>query len=76
MIMPNKNINIEYSLLNCGAVILKNLKEKDTISSIWDKTRKNKAIVSFEKFILTLDYLYIIGLVKISDGMLVRVNND
>lgn len=76
MIMPNKNIRIEYSLLNCGAVVLSNLRERDTISSLWEKCKTKEILVNYEKFILTLDYLFLIGAVGLVNGLIERFQND
>ena len=76
MIMPNKNIKLEYSLLNCGAIILENLQEIDTISSLWEKARLTETMVNYEKFVLTMDYLFLIGVIRMDNGMIVRCRND
>ena len=76
MIMPNKNIKLEYSLLNCGAIILENLQEIDTISSLWEKARLTETMVNYEKFVLTMDYLFLIDVIRMDNGMIVRCRND
>jgi len=76
MILPDKNIKLEYSLLNCGAIILKNLSEAQTISLLWEKVKKQETLVNYEKFLLTLDYLYLINAIAIKDGLIVRCKND
>lgn len=76
MILPDKNIKIEYSLLGCGAVLLSEITEPQTISLLWDKVKNHEGIVSFEKFLLTLDYLYMINSIVLKDGMIVRCKND
>jgi len=76
VIMPNKNIKLEYSLLNCGAIILENLQEIDTISSLWEKARLTETMVNYEKFVLTMDYLFLIGVIRMDNGMIVRCRND
>ena len=55
MILPDKNIKLEYSLLNCGAIVLGEISEPQTISSLWDKARNYEILVNYEKFLLTLD---------------------
>ena len=75
MIMPNKNINVRYSLLHCGALILAVLKESDTVSSLREKTKNQEALSNYEKFILTLDYLFVIGAITLRDGLIVRCAN-
>lgn len=72
MILPDKNIKLEFSLLNCGAVILKQLEQPQTVSSLWNKVKEDNAIAGYEKFILTLDYLFIIGGIFLEQGMLRR----
>jgi hypothetical protein len=72
MIMPNKNITTRYSLLYCGALILVKLKDSDTVSSLREKTKNHETLSSYEKFILTLDYLFVIGAIDFRDGVIVR----
>lgn len=75
MIMPNKNVTVRYSLLHCGALVLSELKESDTVSSLRERTKKHEAFSSYEKFILTLDYLFTIGVIALRDGLIVRCAN-
>ena len=72
MIMPDKNITLRYSLLHCGALVLNELQESDTVSALREKTNKHEVFLSYEKFILTLDYLYSIGAISLRDGLIVR----
>lgn len=76
MILPDKNIKLEYSLFSCGAVLLSEIIEPQTISLLWEKARKHKVLVSYEKFLLTLDYLFIIDAITLKDGMIARCKND
>ena len=76
MILPDKNIKLEYSLLNCGALILSEITESQTISSLWDKSKKHEMLVSYEKFLLSLDYLYSIRAITIKDGLIARCKHD
>ena len=76
MILPDKNIKLEYSLLNCGALILQEMSEPQTISLLWDKVKKHEALVNYEKFLITLDYLYMINAITLRDGLIVRCKND
>lgn len=73
MILPDKNIKLEYSLLNCGALILEEMSEPQTISLLWDKVKKHEALVNYEKFLITLDYLYMINAITLRDGLIVRL---
>lgn len=75
MIMPDKNTHIRFSMLNGGALILSVLKEADTISSLRENTKQLEALSSYEKFVLTLDFLFAIGAITFQDGLLVRCAN-
>jgi hypothetical protein len=76
MILPDKNIKLEYSLLNCGATILSIIEEPQTISSLWNKAKKQEILVSYEKFLLCLDYLYTIKAINLRNGLIERYQND
>ena len=76
MILPDKNIKLEYSLLSCGAILLSEIMEPQTISLLWEKAKKYDVLVSYEKFLLTLDYLFIINVITLKDGMIVRCKDD
>jgi hypothetical protein len=69
MILPDKNLLLSNSLIGRAALILKRLARNHTISSLWDELRKDEK-TSFSKFVLTLDFLFILGLVHIDRGIL------
>ncbi len=72
MILPDKNIYLSNSLLGMGAGLLTKLKVPQTVSSLWEKARRSKEINSYEKYILTLDLLYMLELVHMENGLLKR----
>ncbi len=74
MILPNKNIILSNSLLGLGQIVLGILNNKETVSSLWLKTRGEK-INTFGKFILVLDFLYTLKLVKITDNLISKTND-
>lgn len=76
MILPDKNIKLEYSLLNCGALILDEIREPKTISLLWEQVKQKETLDNYEKFVLTLDFLFIINAIKLNDGFLERCKND
>lgn len=75
MIMPTKHISINKSLIGVGGLILSHLKRPNTISNLWNTLRKHPDVVTFERFILTIDMLYAIGAVEMVDGLLRRCNS-
>lgn len=76
MIKPDKNIKLSYSLIGVGALILPQIVSPTTISSLWQKLKCYDEITSFEKFVLTLDFLFMCNLITFENGLLVRVKND
>ena len=72
MILPDKNIKLEYSLLNCGALVLESLEVPLTISALWEKQKEQKVFVGYEKFILTIDFLYMINGIENENGLIRR----
>lgn len=74
MIIPDKNIKLQNSLLGMGAQVLSELQTSETISSLWEKIKTNKAINSYEKFVLTLDFLFMLNLIDLQEGIVVKVH--
>lgn len=72
MILPDKNIKLEYSLLSCGALVLESLEVPLTISALWEKLKAQKMFVGYEKFILTIDFLYMINSIENENGLIRR----
>ncbi len=73
MIMPNKCLKEEDTLLGSSAVIFNNLNDKQTLSELWDKVKQEEAIYNFERFILSLDLLYILGIIDFNENSLIKV---
>jgi hypothetical protein len=76
MILPDKDISLSYSLLGTGSILLSELDVPHTVSSLWEKARTCKEIRRVEKFALTLDLLYILGLIEFDEGIIRRLNHD
>ena len=72
MILPNKNIYLRHSLLGLGALLLEKFHKGDSVSSLWERVRKNTEINTFEKYILSLDLLYMLQAITIKDGILIK----
>lgn len=76
MIMPNKYLKEEDTLLGASAVIFENLSKQQSISELWDKVREDKSVYNFERFILSLDLLYMLNLIELNNNKLMRVKHD
>lgn len=72
MILPTKHISFSYSLLGIGAILLKELSHPLTVTTLWDKVRTCKGVGSYQRFILALDMLYLLGAIELQTGLLKR----
>jgi hypothetical protein len=72
MILPTKHISTRNSLLGVSATILEHLNYPVTVTSLWDSVAKLPEIATFERFILALDLLYMIGAIEMREGLLCR----
>lgn len=76
MILPTKHIPLDQSLIGAGAVILQLIHRPISVSRLWVKVREVSSIGNFERFILTLDMLHIIGAIELENNKIKRVEND
>ena len=72
MILPSKHISEDQALLGVGAVLLGELRNPQTVTSLWEKVRTHRSVGTFERFVLALDMLHITGVVLLSDGLIAR----
>lgn len=63
-------------LLGMGSKIITELNNPQTVSSLWEKARDQGEIRTFEEFVLTLDLLYMLGLIELEEGFIRRRKND
>lgn len=75
MILPTKHIPTDQSLLGSGASVLRLLSKERTITDLWERARKTDAVGSYQRFLLSLDFLYAIGVVELRGGFLRRVTS-
>ena len=76
MILPTKHITCDNSLIGLGAKIIANIAKPISIVKLWDILRNDKSIGTYERFILALDLLFIVGAIKFSKGLIRKSNND
>lgn len=72
MILPTKHISFSHSLLGVGATLLKELSRPLSVTELWDKVRTFKGVGSYQRFILALDMLYLLGAIELQTGLLSR----
>lgn len=73
MILPSKHVSQDQTLLGIGAFLLKELDRPRTVTSLWERARGEPTVGTFERFVLGLDMLYIIGSVCLENGLIARV---
>ena len=73
MIIPTKHITIENSLLGIGAELLQRMNKPKTVSTLWDQSKSIKGIKSYEVFTLTLDFMYLLGVIEFNKGFVRRI---
>ena len=71
--IPGKHVRLNETIIGLGAVLLSQLKESKTLDELWDGVRQlrqqRKSIpekVSLEDIVLTIDFLYGMGLVRVT----------
>lgn len=73
MILPTKRITQERCLLGIGAEVISLLDEPKTVSRVWDdfkRLRSSDAAVTYDWFVLALDLLYMIGIIRLNKGVI------
>jgi hypothetical protein len=75
MILPTKHISENEAILGVGATILRHLDSPITASGLWERTKVESNVGTFERFVLAADLLFIIGAIELRDGLLVRVQS-
>uniref|UniRef100_UPI003FF0C5D5 ABC-three component system middle component 6 n=1 Tax=Anaerobutyricum hallii TaxID=39488 RepID=UPI003FF0C5D5 len=70
MILPKKQLSMEESLFGFGGFLLEKLSVPMTVDELWKDYKKDydsngyAVKFSFDQYIMTLDYLYIIGAIR------------
>ena len=73
MILPKKQLSVRESFFGFGAFLLEKLKSPISIDDLWQyyknsyTNKKYTVKFSFDQYIATLDYLYMIGAIKESE---------
>jgi len=72
MILPTTHISMKNSLLGVGAIVIEKLRHPRTVTALWNDLSKLPEVATFERFVLVLDLLYLIGAIEIEEGLLRR----
>ena len=72
MILPDKHLSTERSLVSLGAVVLEQLRQPRSVSALWESVRQSPGIGTFHQFTLAVTFLFTIGAVSFMDDLLYR----
>lgn len=70
ILLPDKTIRLEYSVIGIGALILESMSVTESVSSLWEKVKIKDEVNTYEKFISGLILLFSIGAVVYNSGVL------
>lgn len=73
MILPTKHITAGETLIGAGALILEKTSKPVALSRLWESVKAESSIQTYERFILTLYMLYIVGAIEMKGAMIMRV---
>lgn len=73
MILPNKHLLSQDSLIGVGGLLLTKISPSGTtVSRLWEGVRNRREVGTYDRFILALDTLYLLGFLDLEDGMLTK----
>ena len=74
--LPDKTIKTSFSLLGVGALLLQRASENETVSSLWEKVKRDDPTNTYEKYIQGLVFLYSINAISFNRGIISIGNID
>jgi hypothetical protein len=81
VILPTKHLALNRSLLSVGGRILNKMRESQTVSALWNDLKASPSSagdrldISFDWFVLALDFLFVAGAVEFRGGMIRRAGS-
>lgn len=77
MILPNKHLLSRDSLIGVGGLLLTKIgPEATTVSKLWEGVRDRREVSTYDRFILALTTLYMIGYIDLKEGMLIKLERS
>ena len=73
MILPDKYLQENDVLIGVGATLLSHLSSDANISELWDTVKESPNIGTFKRFILGLDFLFMLGLVTFHENKIKKI---
>lgn len=73
MILPNKHLLSQDSLIGVGGLLLTKIgPDGTTVSRLWECVRNRREVGTYDRFILALDTMFMLGYLTLDQGMLTR----
>ena len=82
MIQPTKGISADRALITVGAQVLQQLDQPATVTAVWHSLREWRAKTGYQAnlpyswFILALDVLHALDVLRYENGLLVKRSVD
>jgi len=76
MILPTKHVTLRQSLLGQASIVLRHLTRPKSMSTLWSQVQVDGGIRSFDRFLLSIDLLFLLGAVELHENRLRRVKGD
>jgi hypothetical protein len=78
MILPTKHLSEHRAIMTVGAEVLRNLNEPTTVSRLWEEMKASQGAkpsirLSFDWFVLSLDWLYLINAIAFKEGRISKL---
>jgi hypothetical protein len=73
MILPNKYLKESEALLGIGAILMQKIQSSIFISELWESVKEISNIGNFERFVLGLDLLFLLDLIKIENNKIIKI---
>lgn len=73
MILPTKYLREDEALIGVSATLLPLVEKAGNLTELWESAKKIDTIGNYERFILALDLLYLLGLVDLRNNEILRV---
>lgn len=82
MILPTKHLSPDRAIITIASEIFELIHNHATASSVWNELQKNhkacvrQGEVPYDWYILSLDFLFLIGAIEENNGKLIRTANN
>lgn len=69
---PTKYITMQYSMLGVSAFVLEAIGPNDTVSSLWERVRRDERIRTFDRYSDALTILFATKAINLESGLILK----